>query len=599
MTPASVLLSSPADGDRSVPDDLQVRESLRVLVVDDDEVDRMSVIRALRHWPSPLEVVEVASGEEALMRFSGNAFDAVLLDYRLPDMDGLEVLRRMNSHLLGTTAILMLTGMDDDVLATRCIEAGAQDFLLKQELSPRHLLRAVTHARMRHRIEIALMESHERLRTLAEQDPLTGLANRYFFDQSLRAAIPRTRRYGLSLALLLLDLDNFKLINDSHGHDMGDGLLKQVAARLRAATREGDILCRLGGDEFAVLAFQFRGDNSVHLLAQRLAHALADPFVVDGATLTTTVSIGIALCPDNAEKSDELFKCADLAMYRAKRDGRNQTHYFSEDLHRQVMRRVQTEQDLRLALAEGEFELYYQPQYRAGTHLIRGAEALIRWNHPVRGILMPGDFLDVAEDSGLIEEIGAWVLSTAAGHIAQGLVAGDAEDFHISVNVSARQLRSGDFVEGVRSVLSRPGVSPRNLELEITESVLIEDLETSMAVLQRIADLGVEIVIDDFGTGYSSFTYLKQLPISTLKVDKSFLQGVPAGEKDSRLLKALIQMARNMDFLVVVEGVETAEQADACCRFGADVLQGFFYARPMPLERFRDEIRILPSLPAS
>jgi diguanylate cyclase (GGDEF)-like protein len=570
----------------------QAEERLRLLLVDDDEIDRMAITRALRQWSCPLAIVEAATADEALQTFASAPFDAVLLDYRLPDMDGLEVLRRMNSRRMGSTAILMLTGMDDDDLATQCIEAGAQDFLLKQEISPRRLLRAVTHARMRHRIENALIESHERLRELAEQDPLTGLANRYSFDQSLRAAIPRTRRYNLNLALLLLDLDNFKLVNDSHGHDVGDQLLRIVAQRLSEVTRDGDILCRLGGDEFAVLAFQIGYDDAVHQLAERLLEAASRPVEIGGMVLPMSASIGIALCPDNTADADELFKCADLAMYRAKRGGRNQAHYFSEDLQRQVMRRVQTERDLRLALSRGEFEVFYQPQVNAADGDPCGAEALIRWHHPERGLLAPGEFLDIAEDTGLIDPIGAWVLETACADVVSGRLNGLPR--RIAVNLSAQQLRSSDLLGKVRFLHEEMAACGGILELEITESVLIADIAQSQAILGAIADLGVSIAIDDFGTGYSSLSYLKQLPIDTLKVDKSFLDQVPDGEKDRRLLGAMIQMARSMGFRVVVEGVETVRQAEICREYGADAIQGYYYARPMPLKDLPGVIGAFP-----
>ncbi len=560
-------------------DDGRAVQPLRLLLVDDDAVDRLAVSRALRQAKLPLSIAESRTAEEALAAFAEGAFDAVLLDYRLPDMDGLEVLRRMNGRAHGSTAILMLTGMDDDDLATRCIEAGAQDFLLKQDLTPRHLIRAVTHARMRHRIEMALLESHERLRELAEQDPLTGLANRYYFDQTLRAAVPRAMRYGFKLSLLLLDLDNFKFINDGHGHDVGDRMLRVVADRLTAITREGDILCRLGGDEFAIIAFQHEGVESVHALAQRLLDDLAAPVVVEGLTLPTSVSIGIALCPDNSDNADELFKCADLAMYRAKRDGRNQAHYFSDDLQTQVMRRVQTEHDLRAAIETGGFELFYQPQVDAATGAVCAAEALIRWRHPERGLLGPGAFLDIAEDTGLIGPIGDWVLATACADIAAGRLGSVPR---VAVNLSAQQLRAAGLVERLAAVLAASRLEPSQVEVEITESVLISDFGVALGVLEGIRDLGVSIAIDDFGTGYSSLAYLKRLPIDCLKVDKSFLNQVPEGEKDKRLLRALIQMARAMGFRVVVEGVETRAQAEVCRDFGADTLQGFHFARPMP-----------------
>lgn len=566
-------------------------EAVRILVVDDDEVDRMSILRALRHWTTPLEIVEASTGEAALEAFGASHFDAVLLDYRLPDMDGLDVLRRMTSGQLGSTAVIILTGMDNDALAEQCIEAGAQDFVLKQEISSRRLLRAIMHARMRHKIELDLLESREHLRKLAEQDQLTGLANRYFFDQSLRSAIARANRYNESLALLMLDLDDFKLVNDSQGHDVGDLMLRMVADRLREVVRDGDILCRLGGDEFAILTFRDGHDLNFHLLAERLVKVLIEPMMINGAQLTTAVSIGIAVFPENTTDAAELFKCADLAMYRAKSEGHNQICYFSEDLQNQVERRVQVEYDLRSAVSGNQLELFYQPQIYSEDEKICGAEALIRWNHPTRGLMGPGEFLDIAETTGQIVSIGAWVIETACNHMKEGLRRPDGSPIKVAVNISPRQIRESDIVALIRDNIERTGVNPHDLLVEVTESLLIDDLERTQAILDEVAALGVQIAIDDFGTGYSSLAYLKMLPLSTLKVDKSFLDYIPEGEKDCRMLKALIQMAHSMDFKVVVEGVETREQADVSRSYGADIFQGYYFAKPMPLLQLEERLK--------
>jgi len=559
-------------------------ESLKLLVVDDDEVDRMAILRALRVWKGELQIEEAATGNQALEHFAHKQFDVVLLDYRLPDMDGLDVLRMMNARRRGSTAILVLTGLDNEEIGLNCIEAGAQDFLLKKDISSRHLLRAVTHARMRHHIETELLKSHERVRDLTERDTLTGLYNRRVFEKTMRESVPRSLRHGYHLALLLLDVDNFQIINDSHGHELGDELLRVISERMQGEIRAGDLLCRMGGDEFAVLAACGGDNQSIHGFAKRLMEVLADPVVIDGVTLSPTVSIGIALTPENAQDADELLKCADLAMYRAKKGGRNCIHYYADELQQQVMRHVQTERDIRVTLKDGGFEAYYQPQISSKTGKVIGAEALLRWNHPERGVLAPGEFLDVAEDTGLIAPIGSLILQQAC----EDFVSGPLKDSNISVsvNLSARQLQSKGLFEQLCQVLEHTKLPVNRLVLEITESMLIENIEVTQPILQDIANLGIPIALDDFGTGYSSLSYLKQLPISILKVDRSFLVNVPNEDKDTRMLHALVSMAHQMSYDVVVEGVETEIQAQKCREIDVELQQGFYHAHPMPLGRF-------------
>ncbi|GEM_PF-456108 len=563
---------------------------MRLLIIDDDELDRQAAIRALRSSTQEMEIIEAATAAQGLQYFASNHFDAVLLDYRLPDQDGLEVLCRLHENRDHSCAIVMLSGIDDEALATRCLEAGAQDFLLKQELHARHLMRAVLHAKQRSEADSRLRESHDRLRTLAEKDTLTGLSNRNVFEENLFRAIPRALRYGSALALVLLDLDNFKLVNDAYGHDVGDQMLMEVAKRLQKTIRDGDIVCRLGGDEFAVLAHEFDNDGSIQTLAQRLLEILATPIRIGKLEMRATASIGIATYPASATNSEDLLKCADLAMYRSKREGRNQVHFYSSELQDQMQRRVLLEQQLRQALERAEFRVFYQPQITANTGAMDGLEALVRWQHPQRGLLTPFEFLDVAEETGLIVPMGIWVLGEACRQLALWHRQTGDTQLRIAVNLSAQQLRTFELVGHVQKVLADSGIPPHCLELEITESMLISDIDHSIALFKQISDLNVRVSVDDFGTGYSSPTYLKMLPISTLKIDRSFLKGVPNNPKDSRLLKAMVSMAKSLDMQVVVEGMETEEQKNACVEYGVDILQGFYFSRPVSAEEIGAKI---------
>ncbi len=563
-----------------------VLNEMRVLVVDDDAIDRLAVIRELRAWEGKVHTVEASTANAALEHYAHENFDVVLLDFRLPDMDGLEVLRLMNARRRGSTAIIMVSGLDDDAVSLSCIEAGAQDFLLKNEITTKRLVRSVIHARIRHNMELELMRSLERVRDLSERDTLTGLYNRKSFDRILREMVPRALRANVPLALLLLDLDDFKRINDAYGHECGDGLLQQISTRLEQLVRAGDVLFRLGGDEFALIATYDHEGDSVHLLAERLIRAIAAPVQQGGTQLSATASIGIAVLPNNASHADELLKCADLAMYRAKKSGRNCVRYYSEDLQQQLVRWVETERDLRRSLDSCGFQVFYQPQVCSVHGDIIGAEALMRWQHPVRGLLPPGEFLDVAEGTGLIAPIGDMVIERACFDFMRGVMA--SSDVRLSVNISAAQLRSDHFVDWFRDLLERSKLLPERLEIEITESMLIDNLEQSHSKVEELSSMGVSIALDDFGTGYSSLSYLKVLPISTLKVDKSFLEAVPSKEKDTRMLGALISLAHEMDYGVVVEGIENIEQAEKCRELRAELLQGYYYARPMPFQFFED-----------
>lgn len=566
---------------------------MKLLLIDDDELDRQAIIRTFKKSEWDIEIVQACSANEGLLQFDADNFDAVLLDYRLPDIDGLQALKLLTEHPTHHSAIIILTGANaDETLERECIEAGAQDVLFKSEIAHKHLTRAIVHARTRHLLERQLQESHQRLRVLAENDSLTGLANRYYFDESLRSAIPRAKRANDQLALLFLDVDNFKLINDSMGHLIGDQILKEVARRLLLVVRTGDIVCRLGGDEFAVLAHNFDSQEGIAQLAQRILDDLRTPFIVNASENSISVSIGIATFPDSADNAGDMLRAADLAMYRAKRDGRNNYHFFSQALQAQMQERIRLEKELRAQVPTDHFVLFYQPIVDAQTFEIRGVEGLVRWSHPTRGILPPSEFISIAEEIGLITEIDSKSRLKACRQLAKWRSEKLVDDqFKMKFNVCAQLLADDEFHLDIKNDLELCGVPGSCVGLEITESVMIENFERTAKLLAHIQETGVEISVDDFGTGYSSMAYLKELPARTVKLDRIFVQGIPDNQADCRILRAMIEFAKTLELKTIVEGVETREQARLCRDYGADLLQGYLFSRPVAPEDFESLLK--------
>lgn len=556
---------------------------MRLLLVDDDELDRMAVVRVLRNPKLVKDIVHASTAVKALKLFDESTFDIVLLDYRLPDMECLDVLSQITQHTDKHAAVVILTGMEDnEIIERNCIFAGAQDFLLKKELSERHLTKALVHAQARHALNCKLIDTHKRLKYLAENDPMTGLSNRYYFEEHLRGAIQRAQRLNFQLGLVYLDLDNFKLINDSLGHDSGDLLLQEIAQRLLGVVREGDVVCRLGGDEFAIIVHDLETETSVGALAQRVIESVREPIMLNNKEQFVTCSIGIATYPRCATTAEDMLKRADLAMYQVKREGRNGFHFFSEILQVQILHRIMLEGELRSQRLQSQLVQFYQPVVNAKDFQVCGAEMLVRWNHPTRGILPPSDFIDIVEELGFIAGIDTENRKLACMQLAQwrkdGLVDGQ---FVLAVNASEQLLQRENLHDDIQRDLESFNLTGECLTVEVTESVLVSDFEKTASLLNRIIGLGVKVAIDDFGTGYSSMAYLKWLPATILKVDRSFVQNVPANETDCKVLKAIIVMAKSLDLEVIVEGVETVDQARLCRKFGADKLQGYLFSKPL------------------
>lgn len=564
-------------------------KSLHLLLIDDDKIDRINTIRALKQSDLTVTICEASTADEGLKLARTICFDLILLDYMLPSTTGIAVLRQLRNSETKNTAVVMLSHNDDFELATKCIEAGAQDFITKKEITASRLCRATMHSQERFRIENELRESHERLRQLSELDSLTGLANRYFFDTTLKNALALANRHHHKMALVFLDLDKFKDINDTLGHDAGDKLLQEVSLRLSHTVRDEDILCRLGGDEFAILVQNLQHVTTISKLTDRILTALSAPYLLSGQQLIVSASIGVSNYPDCGTDGSQLMKCADVAMYRAKEAGRNQAHFYSKELHQLVQTRVELERDLRHVIERNELIVYYQPQVDSINQALVGVEALVRWQHPVRGLVSPLDFIPLAEEIGMIEEIGLWVFKTTCEQLSAWRKQYDPQQLTLSIaiNLSASQLNNSDLLNDFKKIIVANNIPASNIELELTETVLNQTV-TAQNLLEQLAALGITLAIDDFGTGYSSLSQLQKYPFKVIKIDKTFIHTIIDDSSDIKFFKAIHSFAKTMGFKVVAEGIETELQSSVCRQLGIERLQGFYFSKPVPAHVFED-----------
>jgi diguanylate cyclase (GGDEF)-like protein/PAS domain S-box-containing protein len=424
-----------------------------------------------------------------------------------------------------------------------------------------------------------------RIHNLAYFDSLTGLPNRTQMYERLDKMVISAGKTNTCIAVLFLDLDRFKPINDSMGHPAGDQVLKEVANRLHNCIKKQDLVSRMGGDEFTiVLSDQKNSDSAANIavkVGERILHSLQQPFFIEKKELFLTASLGIAIFPDDGRTVTELLKNSDMAMYHAKDDGRNNVQFFDEQMNKKAVELLEMENDLRHAIDRGELELYYQPQYAAADCTMQGVEALLRWHHKTKGMIPPNYFIPIIEDTGLIIPIGEWVLRQACSDMAKWQKNNIAVN-RIAVNVSARQFKQPGFIDLVKEVITESSIDPSQLELELTESILIDNVEHTLDVLTRLRAMGVRMAIDDFGTGYSSLNYLKQFPVDTLKIDQSFIRNLPDNKDDAQITRTIISMAHNLGLGVIAEGVETKEQLEFLQQVQCEEVQGYYFSRPIP-----------------
>jgi len=441
-------------------------------------------------------------------------------------------------------------------------------------------------------------QTESRIRKLAYYDGTTGLPNRALLIEHLEQAAALAKRQNHSMAILLIDLDHFQSINEKWGHRIGDEVLEEVAARLKSCLRSTDVvasgamtaatgtasrkvIARIGGDEFVILLSRLRHSEDAALVAKRVNQAVSAPFQIEHSEVHLGCSIGISVCPDDASDAQVLLKQADSAMYEAKRKGRNGFQYYTSRIHERALKRIDLEARLRQAVQNEQFVLHYQPKINCQTGELVGCEALVRWEDPDNGLISPGEFIPLAEETGLIVPLGQWVIETACRQM-KSLHQAIGAPLPISVNLSARQLRQSNLVEQIARSLEVHGLGKQCLELELTESLLIEDAEKQITLLHKLKAHGIDLSIDDFGTGYSSLAYLKRFPIDTLKIDQSFIRDLENDAKDTAIVSAAITLAHNLDMQVVAEGVETQAQHDLLAQLNCDVVQGYLHSRPLP-----------------
>ncbi len=601
---------------------------VRLLIVDDVRDNREILRRRFeRHG---FCATEADGGVQALDLIEREVFDLVLLDMMMPDISGLEVLTRIRSkYSPGILPVIMVTAKSQSEDIVEALNHGANDYITKpvdfsialarvitqldrkraeekihqmnEELSrANEALECRVEARTKDLVQAnqqlrSEMEQRERTQAtivhLAHHDPLTGLGNRLLFHEQLSDALEQRQRHGGDLAVLFIDLDGFKTINDTLGHGTGDSLLKHLAYRLRNALRESDKIGRLGGDEFAVIQFGNEQPKEATALATRLIELIGTPFSIDDQRLVISASIGIAVADGDYQDSAQLLRAADLAMYRAKADGRGRFRFFEPEFDRQVQERRDLEVALRAAVEQDALEIHYQPLVNLRTGRISGFEALSRWNDPHRGFVPPNTFIPLAEEIGLIGVIGERVLQRACAEAV-----GWPQQISVAVNLSPAQFKSGHLVSAVKDALAASRLPPSRLELEITESIFLQDSEANRALLSQLGELGVKISMDDFGTGYSSLSYLRSFPFDKIKIDKSFIRDLSTSQSSIAIVRAVCGLARSFGASTTAEGVETDDQLTQIMAEGCTEVQGYIFSMPLPADEIPALLaRLLPA----
>ncbi|GAB4257434.1 MAG: hypothetical protein Kow0065_06680 [Methylomicrobium sp.] len=673
---------------------------MNILLIEDHKPDALLLRSLLNEEPdNQMHLFHFERMSDALEALRDKEFDVALLDLSLPDAFGQETFSKLHRQS-PSLPIIVLTGLDDRDLAMELAQAGAQDYLVKNELSSGLLQRSMHYAIERKRAELKLRlaatvfestlegilitdaktniisvneafcaitgydrdeiigrtpsmfesehHSHaffrqlwdilnktgqwrgeiwnrrksgevfpawvnisavtntvddkvghyvavfteitelklseQRLNYLAHHDPLTGLPNRLLFHDRLEQAVLQAQRTKRFIAVMFLDLDRFKLINDTLGHPIGDELLVAVAERLRRCARETDTIARLGGDEFAVILSNMSDEQDVEHVAEKIIQTLSSVFCVGGHEVFVTTSIGITLYPGLNHDRGKLLESADVAMYHAKKHGRNNYQFYTADMNAAAYERLRLETNLRRALEREEFRLYYQPQIDVQSGSVTGVEALIRWQSPELGLVSPAEFIPLLEETGLIVQVGEWVIETACRQMKDWLNAG-YPPMTMAVNLSARQFHQFDLVDKIESILKGFNLPPELLELELTESVVMDCVDDAIDILTKLKQMGVKVAIDDFGTGVSSLGYLKHFPIDTLKISHDFVLNLPRDSVDASIASAVINLARNMQLSSVAEGVENSEQMDFLRSQDCERLQGYLFSRPVPAEK--------------
>jgi len=564
-------------------------EKAKVLIIDDEEQVRTLLVAILE---ASCLCRTVSSAEEALAAIASESFDLIISDIDIRGISGIELISRLRS-LSPDTVVVMISGNQDIEIAIQAMRDGAFDYITKP-LDLRHVEAAVERAlhhqsllrekeQYKEQLEQLLQERTAEVDRLAYYDTVTHLPNRTLFEDRLAKAVAIAKSADQTFGVLFISLDQFKKVNDSLGHGPGDGLLQEFAERLKSCIAETDTVARFTNEEFAVLRTQIQDAEDVIETIGTLSQVLGVPFIVEGQELFATASVGASLFPLDGEDGQSLLKNAGAALYKAKRSGGANYQFYTADMHELVSKRLSLENNLRRAIQNEEFLIHYQPRVSVDSLELVGVEALVRWQHPQLGLVSPAEFIPLAEDTGLIVPIGEWVLRQACLQTKRWQHQGYAP-IQMAVNICARQFHDQDLALTVVNILEETKLAPRYLELELTESSIMQHGELASSVLSRLKEMGVGIAIDDFGTGFSSLASLKRLPIDALKIDKSFVMDATTDPNDSALVMAIITLAHNLRLRVIAEGVETEEQFRLLQLLRCDEIQGDLFSRPLPAE---------------
>ncbi len=567
------------------------KNAVSLLYVENDRTTRHMIATILKQKYPRLTLYLAENGSQGLNLFIEHHPDVILTDILMPEMDGIQMAREIKT-LDSSARIIMLTAASNTDFFIDSIGIGISHYVLKPIMTGK-LFAAIDHCLDSIGLERQLRQQDEEIRIMAYHDPLTGLPNRLLFNELLYLALALAQRHDhdRGLAVLFLDLDRFKVINDTLGHTVGDQLLQAVAERLKeCCRRDRDTVARRGGDEFIILLPDIDTTREAVNVAQKIIDAFSHPFAISEHELFVGASIGISIFPDDGADCETLIRNSDMAMYRAKEQGRNRYCLFNQSMNDEAAQRLAMENSLRRALQRGEFFLDYQPEVNVKNGSVIGFEALVRWQHPELGLVPPKKFICLAEETGLIVPLGEWILRNAC---AQNKAWQDAglTSVRVAVNLSPREFQSINLAEMVENVLGETKLEPRWLELEVTEGIMIHDIETTSRTLRRLSNLGVHISIDDFGTGYSSLSYIKKLPINTLKIDQSFVNDITTNSDDAAIATAIITMAQSLRLNVVAEGVEAKEQMKFLYSHKCQGMQGYYFSRPLPAGEIQPLLR--------
>jgi diguanylate cyclase (GGDEF)-like protein len=546
-----------------------------VVLADDDPSIRLMVRHVLES--EDFDIIEASDGLEAIKAVEKYHPALILLDAVMPGIDGFTTCQQIKEKGHTDIPVMMITGLDDDASVERAYEVGAIDFITKP----------IKWAVLKHRVKsvVAKVIAERKVELLAYQDTLTGLPNRLLFADRLEQAVIRSERSKTSMALMLIDIDDFKLVNDSFGHDAGDKLIKAVGHLIAKSLRRADTIARLGGDEFAVIIEGIDSADDAISIADNLTTILEHNVRLDDQETYTSASIGISVYPDDGRDARTLLKNADTAMFRAKENGRHCFQFYKPEMSVSAMERLELENSLKAAFENDEFLVHYQPVIDIHKNEVVGVEALLRWQHPDKGMIQPSDFITVIEDCGLIVAVGDWLISTVCKQIRVWQDSG-LEKQNISINLAARQFKEQDLVALFKQAFAENNIDGSSLSVEVTERTLIENIGEVEGTLKKLRDLGVKVLLDDFGTGYASLAYLKEFPVDVVKIDRAFIAGIPDNEEDSAIVDAIAGLTRGLKLRLLAEGVENERQLNVLKSIGCQYGQGYYWSKALPGDEY-------------